>query len=58
MESMNCIFYQALSNDYGGQIMKWLFLSLTILFAAGCQSTASSSTEDGSVWEHTGGCDN
>ena len=52
-----CVF-KALLNEYGGQIMKWFFLSLTILFAAGCQSTASSSTEDDSVWVHTGGCDN
>ncbi|MEF1226245.1 hypothetical protein QTO05_03425 [Vibrio fortis] len=38
--------------------MKWFFLSLTILFAAGCQSTASSSatTDEDSGWTHTGGC--
>ncbi len=47
----------ALSNEYGGQVMKWFFLSLTILFAAGCQSTTSSSTVDESGWEHTGSCD-
>ena len=58
MESMVCMFHQTLSNEYGGQIMKWFFLSLTILFAAGCQSTASSSAaNEDSGWEHTGGCD-
>ena len=58
MESMSCVFYLALSNEYGDQIMKWFFLSLTILFAAGCQSTASSSaaTDEDSGWTHTGGC--
>lgn len=38
--------------------MKWFLLSLTLLFVAGCQSTASSTTEGDSVWVHTGGCDN
>lgn len=39
--------------------MKWFLLSLTLMFAAGCQSTASSSAaEEDTVWEHTGGCDN
>ena len=50
--------FKALLNEYGGQIMKWFFLSLTILFSSGCQSTSSSSatTDEDSGWTHTGGC--
>jgi uncharacterized protein YcfL len=37
--------------------MKWLLLSLTLLFAVGCQSTSSSSPDDSYQWERGGGCD-